>query len=383
MKKLFVFVLAVVMLISAMPFAALAADGGRSQDFSDVLENDYKIEFGDDDWRYYDEYYYYNYTGDRDHGILTNSVTIALTDDFMETGAEITAEWFPEIKDEIIEIELLYNIKTCTIVLEERYEPGNEPVYTEEHIDHFVSILRYVSTFSFVKWVWPNFRATMHEDDPSYDGEFDYKILFGYDDWKYYDEYFYYNYTEDREKGFITDCVLIDLTDEFMESGEEITAEWFPEIKDEIIEVKLLYAINSCTIVLEERYDRDEDGNRPEYTKEHIDHYISILRYVSTFSFVERVNPNFITKMYPDPIEPDPSDSETNDPETTEPETTESTETEGVGTVTENDNNNNNGNGLNNHQTGDMFFVYLCGFLLAAGVISVLTAGIIKKKSNK
>lgn len=51
------------MLLSAMPFATFAADEGeisedegRSPDISDVWKNDYKINLGGDNWRYYDEY---------------------------------------------------------------------------------------------------------------------------------------------------------------------------------------------------------------------------------------------------------------------------------------------------------------------------------------
>lgn len=173
-----------------------------------------------------------------------------------------------------------------------------------------------------------------------------------------------------------------------METGEEITAEWFSEIKDEIIEVELLYAIKTCVIILEERYTA---GYVPVYTEEHIDHYVSILRYVSTFSFGDVVWTNYRSTMYLDPIEPNPSDTETTEPETTEPVTTEPVETEptttepetteGVGAITENGDN--DGNGLNNHQTGDMFFVYMSGLLLSKGVVIVVSACTTKKRIKK
>ena len=235
-------------------------------------------------------------------------------------------------------------------------------------------------------------------EEPSNVEEYDYKInpICG-DTWKEYDYYYYYPvYSPSREEGYVTYEAFVHVTDEY--SPEDIVNDdsCFPEIRDRI---KSMGPIGSDRLYIELN-EEFETGEDIVYTEEHIDEYISILRYICSLSFVKEVSPGRMIVFYPTPVEPGTTETDSAGPETTEPNTIEpdtatsdmtepestdavttDVETETIGSMT--DAGDNNETRLNNHQTGDMFFVYLSVLLLSTGMVLVITAVIMKKKIKK
>ena len=106
------------------------------------------------------------------------------------------------------------------------------------------------------------------------------------------------------------------------------------------------------------------------YTEEHIDAYVELLKYFCNHPVVTSVSPDELMVAYSDPIIP--PDSEEDEKATdTEEETTETEETTlpettaPETTVPETENNASENTAQKNHQTGDELY-----FLMAAAVLS-------------
>ena len=209
-------------------------------------------------------------------------------------------------------------------------------------------------------------------------------------DWRDYESYIHY---EGNEEGYSISSVYIIVTEDFFAEGKAPEASDFPKIEEKISRIAYVKygEEREYDIFLDWEYLSDDRG-LPIYSEEMIDEFISIVRYLTSFSFIEIVHVSLSSIVYtgdsidpgttePDVTEPAMTEPATTEPDSTEAVTTEPETTEVIGAATESGDN--TGNGLNNHQTGDMLFIYLSGLLLSAGIILVTTAAITKKKVNR
>ena len=254
----------------------------------------------------------------------------------------------------------------------------------------FAIILSVVMMFSSI--IFASYAADDNESsiDKNNDTEYnDDKVVpglpqFGSRDWTDYNSYIQYN---GNATGYSVNHLSLYVTDEFLSSGTVLDASYFPEIEDEIAKIE---KIQPSIYVSDDDYDPHE--YRIEFDWEFVSHemldeFISAVRYLTTFSFVEKVELyNVGLAELADPTDTNPTESSQTDPVDTdlEPEddvTTEPDTTEALGAVTESDDTDKGG--LNNPATGDRFFIYMSVLLLSAGVTFVITAAVTKRKVKK
>ncbi|MBR6916803.1 MAG: hypothetical protein IKN38_01335 [Clostridia bacterium] len=109
--------------------------------------------------------------------------------------------------------------------------------------------------------------------------------------WEVYENYLYYQNDGTKTSGYTTDGVLdIFTTDE--NTLEEIDPSFFPEIEDMIDNVK---NIDLGRYLISFKRDPEFAQKRPNYSKEDIDEYIGIIKYLEkldTIQFVEPIKSN-------------------------------------------------------------------------------------------
>jgi|GEM_PF-3407344 hypothetical protein len=113
------------------------------------------------DWEEYTNYYFYKNGGPEGAGYLIDGVLIKVDHELLEEN-ELSPSMFPEIEDKIIRITRIYlsNIVEYTIEFKNYISPHDSIDYTEEEIDEFIEIVKYINNFDFVINVTPNMLFT-------------------------------------------------------------------------------------------------------------------------------------------------------------------------------------------------------------------------------
>lgn len=357
MKKVLLFLLTLCMLFSAIPFSVSAAD-----DIWDAFYD--SLPAWDDKNNYID---YDNEDGHKTEGYRPGKITVFMTEEFMSTHeAPVPADFVDY--DNFIDYEYViadiihkdsYDYNEFDIIIEWYQELYSQPI--ESTISSYIIALEDFECLKIVEKVRANYVSGG-------------KVTF-YNEWTDYNNYLYYKNEDNcKREGYITNVILVRVNDKFesfildnyskSEDGYYyFDASLFPEIQDKIKSVKLGTLGNMVHIRLENREEEITD-----YTEEHLDEYVEILKYVCENPFVVSVTPNSKMVGYTgDPIDPPVSetdDTTTDAEEVTEPVTTEQEET----------------TAQKNHQTGDELYFLMASAVLAFAVVTFITT--IKKRAK-
>ena len=362
MKKFLLIVLTLSMLLTAIPFS-VSAEGDIWDAFYDSIPWDDKNNYID----------YDNEDGQKTEGYRPGTIKVFMTEEFMSTHEAPVPTDFNDEKHYIYYDEFIvdiihkdhYDYNEFDIIIDWFLEPFASSV--ESTIQGYIYTLKDFEMFKSVEKVQANYVAVKEEE------------LISFEEWSNYDIYYYYNNDDDHKvSGFITDAILFEVSDEFKSYAEKnfetngfgqyiIEDSIFPELRNVAVSVEI-GLLGSGSVVLEKRGEEKRD-----YTEEHIDAFIEILKCVYNHPLVVSVMPNLMMVDYVDPIDPIiPSDSEEDEKATdTEEETTETEETTlpettaPETTTPETVNNDSEKTTQKNHQTGDEIY-----FLMAAAVLS-------------
>ncbi len=309
---------------------------------------------------------YDNEDGHKTEGYRPGKITVFMTEEFMSTHEVPVPSDFVDSKNNIYFDENIidiihkeyYDYNEFDIIMDWFQEPYTSSI--EKTIQGYIYTLQDLEFLKIVERVRPYYVY-------AYGSQYS-EVT----DLRNYDEYYYYK-NEDRHKesGYSTDCIIFNATDDFKEYVEQnyevneygkyiLDKSVFPEIQDKIISVEL-GVIGWGTVYLEKHDEKITD-----YTKDHIDAFVEILKYLCDNPLVVSLQPNLITTFIV-PIPTDPPESETDDTTVdTEEETTEEEETTlPETTAPETTSNDTEKASQKNHQTGDGLY-----FLMAAGVLS-------------
>lgn len=244
------------------------------------------------DWEKYENYFYYNYQEGRTSGYTLNAMIVGLSEEFTKQRETVTAEDFGDFASRIKSLKYYpAQLNSCVIFLNEdeyeKDEAGN-PIYTTEAIDRVINDAKYLLSLDYITFAEPNFSMIFSPLDPK--------------DWEIYDNYYYYNYSADKMRGYSLRSVIVTPTDDFLNqlesSGGELTPDYFGDVAPEI--VNITYAVKTYFVTLKEAdYEKDEAGN-PIYTEEQIDRVIEIVRKINVLGFVKEAKPDSYTRVYPD-----------------------------------------------------------------------------------
>ncbi len=362
MKRFLLILLTLSMLLTAIPFSVSAE--------SDIFDAFYdSLPPWDDKNNYID---YDNEDGHKTEGYRPGKITVFMTEEFMSSHEAPVPEDFNEegyiYYDEFI-VDIIhkdyYDYNEFDIIIDWFLEPFASSV--ESTIQTYIYTLEDFEWFKSVEKVRANYVVTK---DNRY-GE-----LTDYQD---YDDYYYYK-NEDRHKksGYVTDAIMYGVSEDFAsfisencekdELGRYILDESvFPELQGKIMSATVNTS-GSGSITIQKWADHCTN-----YSEDHIDSYIEILKYLYDHPLVVYVMPNFILPIV---FEPDPPESETDDTTTdTEEETTEAEETTAPETTApETTTGESENTAQKNHQTGDGLYFLMAAAVLSFALFSFVTA---------
>ncbi len=308
-KKIVLVLLTISMLLTSIPFS-VSAEGDIWDAYCDSLPP----------WNDINNYIdYNNEDGHKTEGYRPGKITVFMTEEFMSTHSAPVPSDFVNPKDNIYLDDFIidiihedyhaYNEFEITLSgFDDEPFTSNTVIYINAYImtlDDFMYV-RNTEKKNIVESVRANYVCAKNPDLP-------YSTS-----WEEYDNYYYYK-NEDwhKKSGYSTDCIIVEFSESFrnfvsdnIEPDEmgfhmldsSVFSSVFPEMQDKIISVK--------------SGDRDwrwgavyfENWNDccTDYTKEHIDEYVEVLKYLYNHPVVVSVTPNAILTGYWDEPETPP-----------------------------------------------------------------------------
>ncbi len=370
MKKFLLLLLTVSMVFSAIPFS-VSAEGGTSAFYESPLWVDFYDTISWDNINNYIDYD--NGDGQKTEGYRPGKITVFLTEEFMSSHASPVPDDFKhpfiDIGINVIEIvhEEHYAYNRFDLIADRFSESGSG--YTEDDIIEFIDYIGYISGIEFVECALADYVVLNDISKP--------------ERWEVYDNYFYYDNADGHKtEGYYTQAVLFEFIgpfEEYLKSKYEandngryvIDSSCFPEIQDKVVSIELGVLGFAC-VTLEKSGEEVDD-----YTEEHIDEFVQILKYLSDHPFVFSVSPDII--FVDTDLPPIPSDSETqdttDDPEnggfeestSADPEKPEET------TAAETAKDDSDKAAQKNYQTGDGLYFFTAAAVLAFAVFAFVS----------